>query len=125
MAGGYLMTDRCCCRSTSMLSWTRVIYTNKILFILQRRQMKRDRRIATAWLAVFLLMLQGQARAWGPGGHMIVAFIAHERLNPKSKAEADRLIALKIAPTAITSKSLNFVNASNWPDDLRPVASFA
>src|SRR4051812_38709855 len=87
--------------------------------------MKRDRRIANAWLAVLLFMLQGQARAWGPGGHMIVAFIAHDRLNPKSKAEADRLIALNIEPTPITSKSLNFVNASNWPDDLRPVKSFA
>src|SRR3982751_2396342 len=87
--------------------------------------MKRDRRIATACLAVLLLMLQGQALAWGPGGHMIVAFIAHERLNLKAKTEADRLIALKIAPTSITNKSLNFVNASNWPDDLRPVKSFA
>jgi len=72
----------------------------------------------------FLIMMN-QALGWGPGGHMIVAQIAYERLNPRAKAEVDKLIALRIEPTAITGKSLDFVNASHWPDDLRPEPAFA
>ena len=74
-------------------------------------------------LCFFLLM--NQSLAWGPGGHMIVAQIAHGRLNARAKAEVDRLIALSIPPNSITDNSLDFVNASHWPDDLRPVKSFA
>jgi S1/P1 nuclease len=77
----------------------------------------------TVLLCLFLLVNQGLA--WGPAGHMIVAHIAYERLNSHAKAEVDRLIALKINPEDITANSLDFVNASHWPDDLRPVKSFA
>src|SRR5258708_32434873 len=72
-----------------------------------------------------LALLLGQALGWGAGGHMMVAQIAYSRLNPKAKAEADRLIAIEIEPAAITKNSLDFVNASHWPDDLRPVPQFA
>ncbi len=71
------------------------------------------------------LGLINEALAWGPGGHMIVARIAYSRLNPRAKAEADRLLAIPIDPVAITQKSLDFVNASHWPDDLRPEKAFA
>jgi hypothetical protein len=54
----------------------------------------------------------------------LVAQIAYARLNPRAKAEVDKLIALKIAPPEITNNSLDFVNAAHWPDDLRPVPSF-
>src|SRR5205807_3524912 len=74
-------------------------------------------------LCCFLLM--NEALGWGPGGHMIVAQIAYGRLNARAKAEADKLIALPIEPAAITKKSLDFVNASHWPDDLRPDKDFA
>jgi hypothetical protein len=74
-------------------------------------------------LCLFLLINQGLA--WGPGGHMIVAHIAYARLNARAKAEVDKLIALSIEPSDITAKSLDFVNASHWPDDLRPVKAFA
>jgi hypothetical protein len=56
---------------------------------------------------------------WGPGGHMIVAYIAYGRLNDRARGEVDKLIAIKIAPAAVTGQSLDFVNASHWPDDLR------
>lgn len=72
-----------------------------------------------------LFLLTTQSLAWGPGGHMIVAHIAYGRLNTRAKAEVDRLIALSIRPSSITEKSLDFVNASHWPDDLRPDKSFA
>jgi len=55
----------------------------------------------------------------------MVAKIAYKRLNPKAKAQVDKLIALKIEPVPITSKSLDFVNAAHWPDDLRPEEAFA
>ena len=63
--------------------------------------------------------------AWGAGGHMMVAKIAYKRLNPKAKAQVDKLIAIKIEPVEITGKSLNFVSAAHWPDDLRPEEAFA
>ena len=50
---------------------------------------------------------------------MIVAYIAYGRLNADAKAQVDRLIAIKIAPAAVTGYSLDFVNAAHWPDDLR------
>jgi len=72
-----------------------------------------------------LLLLSSNAFSWGPGGHMIVAKIAYARLNPRAKAEVSRLIKLDIEPAAITAKSLDFVNASHWPDDLRPDEAFS
>src|SRR5215467_14424433 len=68
---------------------------------------------------IFLLVSQGLA--WGPGGHMIVAQIAYGRLNSHAKAEVDRLIKVVINPNDVTQKSLDFVNAAHWPDDLRSV----
>ena len=76
-------------------------------------------------LLLCLLLLSSNAFSWGPGGHMIVAKIAYARLNPRAKAEVSRLIKLDIEPAAITAKSLDFVNASHWPDDLRPDEAFS
>ena len=72
-------------------------------------------------LCLFLLVSQGIA--WGPGGHMIVAQIAYGRLNSHAKAQVDELIKVVINPADVTQKSLDFVNASHWPDDLRSVKS--
>jgi hypothetical protein len=55
---------------------------------------------------------------------MMVASIAFKRLNPRAKAKANELLAIKIDPAAVTAKSTNFVNASHWADDLRPFAEF-
>jgi hypothetical protein len=72
-----------------------------------------------------ILLFAREISAWGPGGHMMVAHIAYGKLNPRAKAEAKRLIAIKIDPEEVTAKSLNFINAAHWPDDLRPVETFA
>jgi len=75
-----------------------------------------------ARIAVLCVICLAQpAFAWGPGGHMMVAFIAYQRLNKNAKDQVDKLIAIQIAPADITAKSLDFVNASHWPDDLRDV----
>jgi hypothetical protein len=83
-------------------------------------------KLAVVCAVVFCLVVPMQnTYAWGPGGHMMVAKIAYKRLNPKAKAQIDKLIAIKIEPVSITSRSLDFVNAAHWPDDLRPEEAFA
>jgi hypothetical protein len=87
--------------------------------------MKHKSKFASSFaLILCFFLLVNEAWGWGPGGHMIVARIAYDRLNPRAKAEVDKLIAAEIEPRAITRQSLDFVNASHWPDDLRPVEAF-
>src|SRR6185503_17223966 len=62
--------------------------------------------------------------SWGAGGHMMTAQIAFDRLNPRAKAQARKLLAIRINPAAVTAKSTDFVNASHWADDLRPFPEF-
>jgi hypothetical protein len=80
-------------------------------------------RIATGLLGI-LLFMPSLALGWGAGGHMMVASIAFKRLNPRAKAEAIALLARPINPAAVTAKSLDFINAAHWADDLRPFAEF-
>ena len=72
---------------------------------------------------------------WGAGGHMIVAKVAFDRLNPHAKAEVAKLLAIQITRPGLspkskallastTAKSKDFVNAAHWPDDLRPLPEF-
>lgn len=84
----------------------------------------KSKLIACLAASLCVLTFLDQALAWGAAGHMIVAQIAYTRLNPRAKAEVDRLIKIPIDPVAITNKSLNFVNAAHWPDDLRPFPEF-
>lgn len=78
----------------------------------------------TIGLLGILLLLPSLAFGWGAGGHMMVASIALKRLNPHAKAEAIALLARPINPTAVTAKSMDFINAAHWADDLRPFAEF-
>jgi hypothetical protein len=84
----------------------------------------RSKTIACLTVSLCLFMLLDQALGWGAAGHMIVAQIAYVRLNSRAKAEVDRLIKISIYPSEITNKSLDFVNAAHWPDDLRPDPNF-
>ena len=60
---------------------------------------------------------------WNAAGHMMVAKIAYDRLNPRAKAEADRLMKIQIGPSdAIASN--DFINASHWPDDIKSSKTF-
>jgi hypothetical protein len=90
-----------------------------------KRDGSRLRRCVSALVLVSLVVLPAHnCFGWGSGGHMMVAFIAFQRLNPKAKAEAKRLLAIPINPAGVTNKSKDFVHASNWADDLRPVPEF-
>jgi hypothetical protein len=75
-------------------------------------------------ISFLILCLPSTSLGWGAGGHMMTAQIAFKRLKPKAKAKAIELLALPINPASITKKSKDFVNASHWPDDLRPVQEF-
>jgi hypothetical protein len=79
-------------------------------------------RIAIGLLGI-MLCTPALALGWGPGGHMMTASIAFNRLNPHAKAQAMSLLARPIEPTDII-KSTDFVNASHWADDLRSKPAF-
>lgn len=75
-------------------------------------------------LVCLILVTPSLSLGWGAGGHMMTAQIAFDRLNPRAKAEARRLLAIEINPAAVTRRSKNFINASHWADDLRPFPEF-
>lgn len=75
-------------------------------------------------LVCLILITPTLSLGWGAGGHMMTAQIAFDRLNPRAKAQARRLLAISINPTAVTAKSKNFINAAHWADDLRPFPEF-
>ena len=90
--------------------------------------MKNERKRLVSKIAVgilgVMLFTPSLALGWGAGGHMMVASIAFKRLNPRARAKANELLAIKIDPAAVTAKSTNFVNAAHWADDLRPFTEF-
>jgi hypothetical protein len=55
--------------------------------------------------------------AWNAEGHMVVAQIAYNHLDPAVKAKCDALIAVPL--TYADSKSTNFVTAAAWADDYK------
>lgn len=62
--------------------------------------------------------------AWGPGGHMVISAIAEPRLNPIAKANVQELLAVPIAPRAVTSRSKSLLTAGLWADDVRGQPDF-
>lgn len=72
----------------------------------------------------FILITPTLTLSWGAGGHMMTAQVAFDRLNPRAKAQARKLLAIKINPADVTAKSTNFINAAHWADDLRPFPEF-
>jgi hypothetical protein len=55
---------------------------------------------------------------------MMTAKIAFDRLNPRAKAEAVRLMAIPINPSDITNRRLGFFRGAVWPDDVRRSPGF-
>ena len=89
------------------------------------RNCSRPRRsVALLAMACLVLLPSANALAWGPGGHMIVAQIAFDRLNPRAKAEVRRLAAIPINPVSETERSPDFVTASVWADGVKNKKGF-
>lgn len=86
---------------------------------------RRTLRSAIALSVVCLILcLPSMSLGWGAGGHMMVAQIAFDRLNPRARAQVKMLLAIQINPAAISAKSKDFVSAAHWADDLRPFPEF-
>src|SRR6266478_7485613 len=101
---------------------------------MQRKRMFRT--TVALGVACLILCIPSISLGWGAGGHMMVAKVAFDRLNPHAKAEVAKLLAIKVKvklpdgtqPTlstkskgllaAATAKSKDFVNAAQWPHDL-------
>jgi hypothetical protein len=54
-------------------------------------------------------------RAWDAGGHLVVATIAFDHLNPKARAEAEALAPQMVGPVG----SYDPITVACWMDDLR------
>ncbi len=68
-----------------------------------------------AWLFAILIAATSPIRAWDPDGHLLVATIAYDHLNPKAKTAVDQL-----APQVVSPGDLyNPITLSCWMDDLR------
>lgn len=72
------------------------------------------KRFAVVLAVLLALSAAPPSRAWWGTGHMVVAQIAYDRLNPAARAEVDRLIAID----ALT-ESNTFVTAAAWADDIK------
>ncbi|HEX8285941.1 MAG TPA: S1/P1 nuclease [Pyrinomonadaceae bacterium] len=67
-----------------------------------------------------LLLLQTTALAWGDNGHMVVAQIALNNLNPEKKEAAEELAAL----VEFGDDGYEFVTLACWMDDIRDAPMF-
>ncbi len=87
--------------------------------------------LGTATAAVFLGWVP-PALAWWDQGHMEIAALAYEQLDPEVRTTADRLIELnpKYAewtsglPEADKAKAA-FVHAATWADDIKTDPTYA
>jgi hypothetical protein len=93
--------------------------------------LKRVPRILPLVLFFFLSQLPLSAMAWNAAGHRLVAHIAWEQLDPRSRAEASRLLqshpdhGLWVKRSKDTDLERGaFVEASTWPDDIRKDSRF-
>lgn len=74
-------------------------------------------RTSVAVLITFLIA--APASAWGDPGHMVVAQIAYDNLNPAAKSRVDQL-----APrVTFGNNAYNFVTLACWMDDIRDTSA--
>jgi hypothetical protein len=77
-------------------------------------------------VCALVLVWAGEARAWNPYGHRVIAAAAYRRLEPGVARKVDALLALNpdyrrwTAGVAAGERALAaFMRASSWADDLR------
>lgn len=86
--------------------------------------------IARAVCMISLAMLPAPSFAWGPIGHMAVAYVAYQGLSPQAKSRVRELLKLnpdyanweKQIPAGTSAEDrdrLLFMMASTWPDDIK------
>ena len=93
-----------------------------------RGKWRRPAKLAV--LALSLLILAVPAFAWNDEGHMAVAYLAYQRLQPATRARVNALLKLNpyyskwraALPTSISSADADrmiFMIAATWPDQIR------
>ncbi len=96
--------------------------------------MRRIVRRATAVIFSLIFLAAPQARAWNSIGHMAVAYIAYQQLNPIAKARVKTLLAMNPdynawvsyipAGTPDAQRDLYiFMMAATWPDEIKLMGS--
>jgi hypothetical protein len=70
---------------------------------------------------ILVLPFMPCARAWNAEGHMVVAQIAYNHLNPDVKAKCDALISIPVFNSG--NNNSNFVTAACWADDIKSFTS--
>jgi S1/P1 Nuclease len=86
--------------------------------------------------AVFLALVPTSLFAWGPIGHMTVAYVAYQNLTPAAKARALSLLRLnpdyatwdKQIPEGASTDDhdrMIFMMASIWPDDIKGESQYS
>ena len=78
-----------------------------------------------ALLALLAACAPPAAWAWGAGGHMMVAHIAEQRLTPRARQEAEKLLAVALPPPAAREQTRDFVGASVWADEVKREPAYA
>ena len=75
--------------------------------------------LRTSVVVLITLMMSVPAFAWGDPGHMVVAQIAYDNLNPAAKARVDEL------STQVTfgNQPYTFVTLACWMDDIRDTSA--
>jgi hypothetical protein len=82
------------------------------------------RNVIAIGIVFLILITPTLSVGGGPGGHMMTASIAFDRLNPRAKAKVNELLAIEIQPANESAQSKDFINASHWADDLRDYPEF-
>jgi len=86
-------------------------------------------------LLLSLLLLAPISYGWNGFGHMAVAYVAYQHLEPQVRARADKLLRLnplyatwkKQLPAGLTTEQQNtmlFMIAATWPDQIRGDKSY-
>ncbi len=88
-----------------------------------RANSKQNGTICSSIFPFLLLALLAPAigSAWGDGGHMMVAQIAYENLNPTARTKVNALFETNGTPGSTNE----FIQASHWPDDVKHTPAFA
>lgn len=86
--------------------------------------------------SLLVALLSAPALAWGPIGHMTVAYVAYQKLTPAAKARVRDLLKLnpdyanweKQIPSGTSADDhdrIIFMIASTWPDDIKGESQYS
>lgn len=95
----------------------------------------RGAQFPMAALTIMVLLFSASGRAWDTEGHMMVAFIAYQKLSQPTRDRVDALIMLNpdfaklksLIPSSVPKKdrpAMLFMLAATWPDRIKSKPGF-